>query len=103
MKTRKVSIDVLKEPSKPKAPSARELRRMELEGKLEQAIGSAKSDTHSAVKLILEQGEKLPAIRTAFNRVRERVHATEVSLHKRGDDLYIAALANTRGRRRKGS
>ena len=57
MKTRKVSIDVLKEPSKPKAPSARELRRMELEGKLEQAIGSAKSDTHSAVKLILEQGE----------------------------------------------
>ena len=44
-----------------------------------------------------------PSVRLAFNRVRDRVHAAEVNLHKHGDDMYIAALAQTRGRRRKGS
>ena len=101
MKIRKVGIEVLNEPAKPKGPTPRELRRMEVESKLEEAITTAKSDTGSAVKLILDPGEKVPGVRVAFNRVKDRLHASEVNLHKRGDDLYVAALANTRGRRRK--
>jgi hypothetical protein len=103
VKIRKVDIEVLKEPAKPKAPSPRELRRMALEAKLREAIAAARSDTASAVKLILEPGEKFATVRLAFNRVKDRVHAAEVNLHKRGDDLYVAVLAQTRGRRRKGS
>jgi hypothetical protein len=103
MKTRKVSIDVLKEPTAPKTPSPREIRRMELESKLEDAITTVRNDATSAIKVVLDQGEKLSGIRLAFNRVKDRVRATEVNLHKRGDDLYIAALPITRGRRRKGS
>lgn len=101
MKIRKVSIDALKGPAKPKAPTPRELRRMELESKLEEAISAAKSDAGSAFKVLLDPGEKFPTVRLAFNRVRDRLHASEVNLHKRGDDIYIAALAQTRGRRRK--
>lgn len=101
MKTRKVSIDLLKEPAKAKAPSARDLRRLELESKLEEAIHTVRADADSAVRVILDPGEKVPAVRLAFNRVKDRLKAHEVNLHKRGDDLYIAALAQTRGRRRK--
>jgi len=103
MRTRKVSIEVLKEPAKPKTPSPGVLRRMALESKLEEAISVARSDSASAVKLILDQGEKLPSIRIAFNRVKGRLHTAEVNLHRRGDDLYVAALPNPRGRRRKAS
>ena len=103
MKIRKVGIDVLKEPAKPKGPTPRELRRLDLESKLEEAIIAARSDTGSAVKLILDQGEKVAGVRVAFNRVKDRLHAGEVNLHKRGEDLYVAALPNTRGRRRKAS
>ena len=91
----------MKEPAKPKALTPAQLRRVHLERDLEQAISAARSDTESAFKLILEPGEKFPTVRLAFNRVRDRLHAGEVNLHKRGDDIYIAALAQTRGRRRK--
>lgn len=103
MKTRKVSIDVLKEPAAPRGPSPRELRRMELDSKLEEAIRAARSDTARPVMVILDHGEKVSGVRLAFNRVKGRVKAAEVNLHKRGDDLYIAALPQTRGRRPKGS
>ena len=103
MKIRKVSIDALREPAKPKALTPAQLRRVQLERDLEQVISAAKSDTSSAFKVILDPGEKFPRVRLAFNRVRDRLHATEVNLHKRGDDIYIAALAQTRGRRRKGT
>ena len=103
MRTRKVSIEVLKEPAKPETPSPGVLRRMALESKLEEAISLAKSDSASAVRLILDDGEKLVTVRFAFNRVKGRLHTAEVNLHRRGDDLYVAALPNTRGRRRKAS
>ena len=103
MKIRRVSIDALKESAKPKALTPAQRRRVQLERDLEQAISAAKSDTSSAFKLILDPGEKFPTVRLAFNRVRERLHASEINLHKRGDDIYIAALAHTRGRRRKSS
>ena len=101
MKIRKVGIDALTEPAKPKALTPAQLRRAQLERDLEQAISAAKADTSSAFKLVLDQGEKFPTVRLAFNRVRDRLHATEVNLHRRGDDIYIAALAQTRGRKRK--
>lgn len=101
MKIRRVSLDALTEPAKPKALTPAQMRRVQLERDLEQAITSAKADTASAFKLLLESGEKFPTVRLAFNRVRERLDAGEINLHKRGDDLYIAALAQTRGRRRK--
>jgi len=63
MRTRKVSIEVLKEPAKPKTPSPGVLRRMALESKLEEAISVARSDSASAVKLILDDGEKLVSVR----------------------------------------
>lgn len=44
--------------------------------------------------MILDPDQKVPAVRLAFNRVKDRLHAHEVNLDKRGDDLYIAAARN---------
>jgi len=96
-----VSADVLDRP--PRRPqrelSPRERRRLALEAALENAISSAKVDPSAAFRVDLEQGEKVPAVRLAFNRVRERLAAGGVNLLSRDSVLFIANRPQTRGRR----
>jgi len=99
LKIRKISADVL-EPKKTseRAPSPRELRRIALERKLERAIRSASDDPSAAFRLDLDDGEKVPTVRQAFGRVRERLGADEVNLFARDGSLIIAKRPQTRGR-----
>jgi hypothetical protein len=79
--------------------SPRERRRRELEDALASAIRSSQTDENAAFKVDLETGDKVPTIRLAFNRVRERLGANTVNLFSRGNSLYIANRPQTRGRR----
>jgi hypothetical protein len=101
LKVRKVSADVLesKKTSSAKSPSPRELRRMALERKLERAIRGASDDPSAAFRLDLDDDEKVPTLRQAFGRVRERLGADEVNLFARDGTLIIAKRPQTRGRR----
>jgi len=101
LKIRKISADVLDTPTRSRTPSAREIRRVELEGKLESVIRSARQDTGSAFRIQPDDGEKPATLRLAFNRVKSRVGATGVNLFKVGDDLIVAQREQRRGRRPK--
>jgi hypothetical protein len=99
LKVRKISADVLDTQARSKTPSARELRRLELEAKLESVIRSAQEDTSSAFRIQPDEGEKPSTLRGAFNRVKSRVGANEVNLFKVRDDLIVAQREQRRGRR----
>lgn len=100
MKIRKVSADVLDQPRRrERTPSARELRRMALERLLESAIRRA-SENEAAAFVVELDDEKAATVRLAFNRVRDRLRASDVNLFSRSGSLFIAKRAQTRGRRR---
>jgi hypothetical protein len=100
LRIRKVNAEVLAEPARGRASSPRELKRLQLESKLERAIRDARTDRKVAFLVTLED-EKAPAVRQAFNRVKAREGADGVNLVTVGGELYIAQVAQRRGRRPK--
>ncbi len=101
MKVTKVSATVLDAPPPPHGLTPRQLARQELEKSLEKAISDAHGDASAAFRLRLDAGEKVATIRGAFGRAKTRAGHGDVNLFKVGDDLFIAARPQKRGRRPK--
>ena len=103
MRIRRVSADRLDKPARQarrRVLSPRERRRLALERQLESAITAANATEGAAFRVELGSEDKVPTVRLAFNRVRERVQAPAVNLLARNGALFIAKRPQSRGRRR---
>ena len=88
--------------AQPRPPSPRELKRRELEAALGRVIAAVAHDSGLAFLVTLEEGEKLPTVRAAFNAAKAHQGGGAVNLVTVAGNLYIAATPLRRGRRAKG-
>ena len=89
-------------PEGQRAASPRELKRLALERVLATALrGAAQDGGRVAYEVVLEPGDKVSTIKSAFKRVKTAARDTEVNLLTVGDSLYVAKRPQTRGRRAK--